>query len=311
MEAFAAANRTAISAEKSQHGIGARRANETQEQLNEMNAEGTRIQRLLEQLEAVPNPSTRELVQELMEATLGFYGRGLKRILQVVRDAGSEGEIVHRRLVDDKVVRGLLLILDLHPADLEARLRGALEEIRPYLKSHGGNVELIRLADEVATLRFQGTCKSCPSSAVTLELAIRQAIEEACPDLAGFTVEGVSEETKANQTNCQPTEQSKPNWVALENAQQLAEGARMLVHAGGKRLVICNVGGCLYAYRNRCPVCNMPFDAGFLEAVWLRCPLGHRFDVVHAGRCTEAPGAHLEPFPLLVQDGVIRVSLSP
>ncbi|HYY28014.1 MAG TPA: NifU family protein [Chthoniobacterales bacterium] len=310
MEPAAAAHRPTISAEETLHRSGVRSFNETQEHLNAINAEGARIQRLLEQLETVPSPLTRELVQELMEATLAFYGHGLTRILQVIRDTGSEGEIVHRRLVDDKVVRGLLLIHDLHPADLEARLRGALEEIRPYLKSHGGNVELIGLANQVATLRFHGTCKSCPSSAVTLELAIRQAIEEACPDLAGFTVEGATGRTQTTETGSQPSDQSKPSWIALENAEQLADGAWMLVQVGGKRIVICNVDGSLYAYRNRCPACNMPFDAGFLETGWLRCPLGHRFDVVRAGRCVEVPSAHLEPFPLLVQDGVIRVSLS-
>jgi Fe-S cluster biogenesis protein NfuA/nitrite reductase/ring-hydroxylating ferredoxin subunit len=310
MEPVAAAHRPTVSSEEILHRSGVRRFNETQEQLSAMNLEGARIQRLLEQLEAVPSPSTRELVRELMEATLAFYGHGLTRMLQVIRDTGSEGEIVHRRLVDDKVVRGLLLIHDLHPADLEARLREALEEVRPYLKSHGGNVELISLADQVATLRFQGTCKSCPSSPVTLELAIRQAIEEACPDLAGFTVEGASDQTATIGTNSEPSEQSKPNWIALENAEQVADGGWMLVNLDGKRLVICNVDGSLYAYRNRCPACNVPFDAGFLETGWLRCPLGHRFDVVHAGRCTEMPGAHLEPFPLLVRDGIIRVSVS-
>ena len=285
-------------------------AKETQEQLDAMNAAGTRIQELLEQLEALPNPSTRELVHEFMEATLGFYGQGIARILQLVRAAGSEGGIVHQHLIDDKVIRGLLLIHDLHPADLETRLRVALDEVRPYLKSHGGNVELISLADQAARLRLEGTCKSCASSAVTLELAIRQAIEEACPDLAGFTVEGVAEQSETIETNDQLKERIKPNWVALENAEQLDDGAWMPVRVAGKRLVICRVNGNLYAYRNNCPGCNTPFDSGALEMGWLRCPLGHRYDIVHAGRCTDVPTAHLEPYPLLIQEGVVKVALS-
>jgi len=47
-----------------------------------------------------------------------------------------------------------------------------------------------------------------------------------------------------------------------------------------------------------------------LEAGLLRCPLGHRFDVQHAGRCAEIPTAHLDPFPLLLQDGVVKVALT-
>src|ERR1700759_4530352 len=168
-------------------------ANDAQEQLEAMNSHGGRIQRLLEQIEALPSPSTRELIHEFMEATLAFYGQGLARILQVVSESGPEGQSTYQYLINAKGVRGLLLIHDLHPADLETRLRDALDQVRPYLESHGGNVELISLTGQTARLRLEGTCKSCASSAVTLELAIRQAIEEACPDLPGFEVEGVAE----------------------------------------------------------------------------------------------------------------------
>jgi Fe-S cluster biogenesis protein NfuA/nitrite reductase/ring-hydroxylating ferredoxin subunit len=285
-------------------------AHNAQEQLDAMNSHGARIQQLLEEIESLPTASTRELVHEFMEATLAFYGQGLARILQVVSESGPDAEKVYRHLIDDKVVRGLLLIHDLHPEDLETRLRHALDQVRPYLQSHGGNVDLISLTGQEARLRLQGTCKSCASSAVTLELAIRHAIEEACPDLAGFEVEGVAPEQLTPALVAQPTERAKPNWVALENAQQLDDGAWMPVRVAGKRLVVCRLDGNLYAYRNNCPACNLPFDAGVLEAGILHCPQGHRYDVQHAGRCAEMPTTHLDPFPLLLQDGVVRVALT-
>ena len=311
MNASTSVNGSSLTAGKLPERTWPAGADDAQEQLDAMNSHGARIQHLLEQLEALPSPSTRELIHEFMEATLAFYGQGLSRILQVVSQSGPEGQKVYQQLASDKVVRGLLLIHDLHPEDLESRLRNALDQVRPYLQSHGGNVELISLTDEAARLRLEGTCKSCASSAVTLELAIRHAIEEACPDLAGFEVEGVAQE-QANQTTfaAQPPERVKPNWIAVENAQQLDDGAWMPVRIGGKRLVVCRVAGNLYAYRNNCPACNMPFDAGALEEGLLRCPLGHRYDVQHAGRCAELPTAHLDPFPLLLQEGIVRVALT-
>ena len=54
-----------------------------------------------------------------MEATLAFYGQGLARILEVIRRIRTGISEVHQHLVDDKVVRGLLLIHDLHPVDLQ------------------------------------------------------------------------------------------------------------------------------------------------------------------------------------------------
>ena len=66
----------------------------------------------------------------------------------------------------------------------------------------------------------------------------------------------------------------------------------------------------LYAYRNRCPICNVPFDSGKLAGGFLSCVAGHRYDVKHAGLCPERPSVHLDPFPLLVQDSVVKVALN-
>jgi Fe-S cluster biogenesis protein NfuA len=149
------------------------------------------IQKLIEQIEAFPDSNARELLHECLQNVLALYGDGLARVLQLVHNAGTDGEKVRDALIRDKLVRGLLLIHGLHPQSLEARLQEALGKIRPYLQSHGGNVELLALENDVAKLRLQGTCKTCPSSTITLELAVRQAIEAACPDLLGFEVEGV------------------------------------------------------------------------------------------------------------------------
>jgi Fe-S cluster biogenesis protein NfuA/nitrite reductase/ring-hydroxylating ferredoxin subunit len=269
--------------------------------------EGERIQKLLEQIETLPYPGAKELIHECMEAVLAFYGQGLRRILQIVEEAGPEGSKVYRDLIQDDTIKGLLLIHDLHPVDLETRLREALDKVRPYLKSHGGNVELISLENDVARLRLQGTCKSCASSAVTLELAIRQSIEQACPDLVHFEVEGVLPDAGARW---QLSRRTITEWTVIEDASQLADGAWLPVRVGEIRLVICNLNETFYAYRNRCPACNLPFDTGRLGGGFLACALGHRYDVMRAGRCAEIPGVHLDPFPLLAQEGVVKVAVT-
>jgi Fe-S cluster biogenesis protein NfuA/nitrite reductase/ring-hydroxylating ferredoxin subunit len=273
----------------------------------DINAYGERLQKLLAEVEALPYPGARELIQDCMESVLGFYGAGLKRILQVVSEDGPEGRKVFRDLIRDDVVKGLLLVHDLHPLNLEARLLEALDKVRPYLKSHGGNVELISLENNVARLRLQGTCHSCASSSVTLELAIRHAIEQACPDLAHFEVEGVAQDKSAASL---VSRRAVTDWTVVKSAHQLEEGAWMPVRIGDVRLVVCKVNDTLYAYRNRCPACNMPLDTGSFEGGFLSCALNHRYDVVHAGRCAEIPSAHLDPLPLLVQENVVKVALT-
>jgi Fe-S cluster biogenesis protein NfuA/nitrite reductase/ring-hydroxylating ferredoxin subunit len=279
-----------------------------EEKLDALNRAGSRIQELVAQIDALPNSPARVLFQECLESVLAFYGHGLERILQLVANAGPDGQKIYHDLIHDNVVRGLLIIHDLHPVDIETRLRDALDKVRPYLRSHGGNVELISLTNDVARLRLQGTCKSCASSTVTLELAIRHAIEEACPDLIGFEVEGAPPQS-AGATVAPHPQRATPNWIVIDHALQLDDGAGMSVRVGDLRLVICKVNGDLYAYRNNCPTCNMPLNTRMLDSGLLQCGLGHQYDVRQAGRCPDNPNVHLDPFPLLILDDVVKVAV--
>jgi len=148
-----------------------------------------RLQELVEQIQQLPDPTVRELAAECLQSVLELYGSGLARVLQLVQNAGDRGTTILDALLRDKLIRSLLLVHGLHPVALETRLHEALDKVRPYMQSHGGNVELLSLEEGVARLRFNGACKTCPSSTLTMELAIRSAIEEACPDLAGFELE--------------------------------------------------------------------------------------------------------------------------
>ncbi|CBN57446.1 NifU family protein [Kamptonema animale CS-326] len=59
-----------------------------------------------------------------------------------------------------------------------------LDELRPYLMSDGGNVELVEIEGPVVQLRLQGACGSCPSSAMTLRMGIERRLRETIPEIA-------------------------------------------------------------------------------------------------------------------------------
>lgn len=269
-----------------------------------MNRNGRRIQEIVEQIESMPNPVARELMQECIESVLNFYGEGIARMMELVKRSGIGGQKVYDDLIHDNIVRGLLLIHGLHPHELATRLREALDKVRPYMESHGGNVELLSLENDFARLRLQGSCKTCPSSAVTLELAVRHAIEEACPDLAGFEVEGAIAAETARHSY------PRAEWIEIENARQLPEGGFLTCQAEGMGLFICRVNGKLYAYRDRCPACNVPLHLGTVEVGMVSCLEGHRYSVPDAGRSPDSPALHLDPFPLIEEQGAIKVALS-
>jgi Fe-S cluster biogenesis protein NfuA len=156
-----------------------------------------RVQELTERLQAVPDRAAREAGEGLVSAVIDLYGEGLERIVRALDEAGPEAAGVRQALVDDGVVASLLLIHGLYPVDLETRVQEALDGVRPYMHSHGGDVELLGLEDGVARLRLEGSCQGCPASAATLEQALRQALEEAAPDLAGMEVEGTEAPVRA------------------------------------------------------------------------------------------------------------------
>jgi Fe-S cluster biogenesis protein NfuA/nitrite reductase/ring-hydroxylating ferredoxin subunit len=273
--------------------------------VGDFNAQSKRIQELIAQVEALPDDSARRLLHACLQALLSLYGDGLARVLQLAGNAGAVGEHVRTALLQDKLVRGLLLIHGLHPDSLETRLQAALAQVRPYLKSHGGNVELIQLKDEAALLSLQGTCQSCPSSAVTLELAVRNALEEHCPDLADFEVAG-------GQPSDRPQlhlPAGAPQWTVIDSFGEMRDGEMRVLDVASVPVMICKTHGNLYAYRNRCPACESELSAGTLEEATLSCRLGHRFDVKRAGLGRDDAGLHLNPFPLLALNGVVKISV--
>jgi len=83
----------------------------------------------------------------------------------------------------------VLSLLGINPVALETRVAAALEKARPYLQSHGGNVELASLENGVARVRLQGSCGSCSSSSETLKNAVESAIYDAGPEVVAVVAE--------------------------------------------------------------------------------------------------------------------------
>jgi Fe-S cluster biogenesis protein NfuA len=153
---------------------------------------GDRIEGLLAELRGIDEPRARETAEELVRSLLELYGGGLARMMEIVYDSAAGGELFARFAGDD-LVASLLLLHDLHPEDTETRILRALDGVRPYLGSHGGDVTLLGLEEGVVRLRLEGSCHGCPSSSITMKLAIEKAIGEAAPEVTRIDVEGVAE----------------------------------------------------------------------------------------------------------------------
>ena len=159
----------------------------------ELQAELQRLDGLLQEVERFADPAAKAHTREIVRAVLDLHGAGLGRILAHLEAAGEAGRKALDACAADPVVGGLLLLHELHPLGVEERVRQALADVRPYLRSHGGDVELLGVSDGVVRLRLQGSCHSCPSSAVTMRQTVEEAIAARAPDVSAVEVEGLAD----------------------------------------------------------------------------------------------------------------------
>ncbi|WP_411083408.1 NifU family protein [Streptomyces sp. cmx-18-6] len=291
---------------------------------------GTRINELLDRLGREAGPQARETADELVRSVVEFYGEGLARTVRLLRaaPAGADPLTV---LTADELVGDLLILHDLHPEDTMTRVGRALDKVRPYLGSHAGDVDVAGLDPQTPEgptlrLRLRGSCDGCPSSTQTVRWTIEEAVARLAPEIAHIEVEGVAE---APAAGAPPLLQILPNppadapgppppaaveepprWHTLPApALPARDRATRVADVEGNALLLVRLPGNLYAYRDRCPDCGTSLRTAPLDGDLLRCAeCAARFDVRHAGR-GEQEHAHLEPLPLLEEDGAVRVAL--
>lgn len=271
---------------------------------------GDRIQTLLDGC-AAAGTAAHDRAEQLAREVVGLYGAGLERIVDLL-DADTL-----ERVAGDDLAASLLLVHGLHPHGLGRRVGDALDRVRPYLGSHGGDVELLEVtADGVARLEFSGNCKGCPSSAATLQYAVEDAVRAAAPEICALEVVSTESATgtaviPADSLLARVHPDHDPTvWHPVPEVADLAPGEVGGFLVDRSRVLACRVGADVLAYRDRCPVCENSLAGARLHDTLLRCPHCHvDFDVVHAGAGRTDTATHLDPLPLLTRDGVLSVAL--
>lgn len=297
---------------------------------------GERIPTLIDALGA-GGAVARERAEELVRQVTDLYGTGLERILNLLADRGVLDDGMLDALIADELISSLLLVHGLHPQDVATRVAAALERVRPYLGSHGGDVELLDISSEgVVRLRLLGSCDGCPSSAVTLKFAVEDAIETAAPEVTAIQVEEAAHAASPTlipvaslriRLADSPDDSSggdrwadvgAGSWEPIPELADLQPGEVAGFEAGGQPVLVCHTGKDMFAFRDYCPRCLGSLAGASLQRALaapvgggvLRCPTCHsHFDVRGAGICNEDENLHLDPLPLLVRSGVPSVAV--
>ena len=149
-----------------------------------------RIEELVSRVEHSGDPAMRAVAQELLQAVVELHGVALDRILNAVADL-PEGITAIQRMAEDDLVSNVLSLHGIHPLSLETRVAAALEKARPYLKSHGGDVELGSIEEGTVHLKLHGTCGSCSSSSETMKSTVENAIYDVAPEVVAVISENL------------------------------------------------------------------------------------------------------------------------
>ena len=229
-------------------------------------------------------------------------------LVQIVRKlkASAEGKELLFSLLEEPAVYASFLMHGIIKPDISVRVVQALELVRPYIKSHGGDVELVRVEDQVAYVRLMGACTGCSMSAVTLRDGVEEAIKQHVPEIQ--RVEVVPDEVSPGFIALEEvTLIDEAGWIQGPPAADVEEGKLYRLQGEGYDILLVRKDNALYAYKNACAHMGLPLDGGLLQQEVLMCPWhGFQFDIT-TGECLTSPQAQLEPYPLRVQEGIIWV----
>lgn len=269
----------------------------------------------VERVAGLPHDA-REPAEALQRAIEAFHRPALVHIVRTLRGDPRGKELLFE-LVDDPNVHAVLALHGIVRADPVTRAERALATVRPYLQSHGGDVELVRIEGETAFVRLHGSCSGCSMSAVTL----REGVEEALVRL-------VDEITRIEVLEDQPTAAFIPlgsigrkpdsGWVQALPLDRVPSGAMVrfdieVAPAAGDdpaqvdSFVATNIDQRIAVFRNECVHRGLSLDGGRLADGVITCPWhGFRFDA-SSGECLSAPNAQLAQVPTRVDAGHVWV----
>ena len=221
-----------------------------------------------------------------------------------------------RAAVRDPLVYQVLLFHALVKEPLEHRVARALDDVRPFLKTHGGDVELVAVKfPDMVEVRLVGSCQSCPSSGETLSEGVEKAIKALCPEITTVTrVSRGAPEASAGGTQVvhfvSPfARQKDAGWVDVCALHELIDGAMVSRAVDGRDVLLYRRGDAVSCMDNACAHMGMPLDGGQVEGGTLRCPYHGFVYLLETGECLTVPEVQLAMHAVKVAGDRVAVRL--
>jgi nitrite reductase/ring-hydroxylating ferredoxin subunit/Fe-S cluster biogenesis protein NfuA len=274
--------------------------------VEDLNVLAERVDQAINEVQKLDG-SARVKAMALKQAIEDFHKLGITKIVQRLK-ADAHGKELLFELVDDPAVYALFAMHGIVRADVMTRAVRVLEMVRPYMRSHGGDVELVEVRGDTAYVKLHGSCNGCSMSAVTLREGVEEALTTHIPEIHKVEVMP-NDPGPAILLMDIPVNGQDTGWLKGPRVEEVEDGRPYRMDADELSIVIINLDNKFHAYRNECAHMGLPLDGGMLDAESsvLTCPWhGFRFDAT-TGECLTAPQAQLEAFPLRIDNGYVWV----
>jgi nitrite reductase/ring-hydroxylating ferredoxin subunit/Fe-S cluster biogenesis protein NfuA len=265
--------------------------------------------------------SPQRVLHALKTGIEALNAEAFRRLIRALRDDEAAAAALRRAVRDDALLYGVLHYHGLVKAPVEHRVALALDEVRPMLAGHGGDVELVavKLPDTVE-LRMTGSCQSCPASHETLTEGIEAAIRRHAPEIVHVVrVSRGAAADPARTDGAQVLHFVSPfargrdaGWTDLCALDELPDGDIAVRQLGGRDLLLYRRGDAVAAYDNACAHMGMPLDGGELDraAGTLRCPY-HGFTYqLDSGECLTVREVQLATHAVQVRGDRVALRLA-
>ena len=258
----------------------------------------------------------RQGADALTKAVEALNAEAFRRLIRCVKlDAGTADGL--RVAAADEVVYTVLRRHGIVRPSLFERVQAALNEIRPTLAAHGGNVELVAVDPPVVEVRFLGTCDGCAASAMTFHAGVRKAIQDNVPEITEIRQIKGTAASRPEEGRPQAGFVASPfiasaddNWRLAVHLPDLADGTTQIINLDGRSVLLSRFGDKLTCFENACAHMGVAMTGGEFRDGRVTCPY-HGFEyALDSGECLTAPEVQLQPHRVRVAGERVEVQLS-
>lgn len=268
-----------------------------------------RLDALIQGFEQHPIIQVRDQVMEMLRLIDALHRQGLEQLVGVLQ---AQGRAPFDQALAEPAVQTLLTLYDLMPSLPREQVELVIETLGPTIGGQGFSVELLDVVDGVVSLCLSGSHND-------IRMQLMQLIEtELRESFPGFRSIVVRDESKAaapvQAGKFIPLQQirtiKRPVFTAVASVESLPPGTLKGVDVEGIRVLLCNLDGDVYAYRNACEGSVLPLDAGQLKGYALLCPWHNCVYDIRTGKRLDGGSGRLTVIPVALREGMIQLALA-